>query len=39
MARNLRHRPKTFTRSERLNSASGSPNLSNNREVGICPAA
>ena len=39
MDRKLRHRPKTFIQSPRLNSAILSSNLSNNREVGTCPTA
>jgi len=39
MARKLRHRPKTFMRSTTSILLFGSPNLSNNGEVGICPAA
>jgi len=39
MARNLRQRPKTFMGVQDSILLSGSPNLSNNGEVGICLAA
>ena len=39
MARKLRHRPKTFIGVQDSILLSGSPNLSNNGEVRICPAA
>jgi len=39
MARKLRHRPKTFMRVEDSILLFGSPNLSYNGEVEICPAA
>jgi len=39
MARKLRHRPKTFMGVQDSILLFGSPNLSNNGEVGICPAA
>jgi hypothetical protein len=38
MARKLRHMPKTFMGVKDSILLSGSPNLSNNGEVGICPA-
>jgi len=38
MARKLRHRPKTFMGVQDSILLFGSPNLSNNEEVGICPA-
>jgi len=39
MARKQRHRPKTFIGVQDSILLFGSPNLSNNGEVGICPAA
>jgi len=39
MARKLRHRPKTFIGVKDSILLFGSPNLSNNGEVRICPAA
>jgi hypothetical protein len=39
MARKLRHRLKTFKGVQDLILLFGSPNLSNNGEVTICPAA
>jgi len=39
MNRKIRHRPKTFMGVKDSILLFGSPNLSNNREVGICPAA
>jgi hypothetical protein len=39
MARKLRHRPKTFIGIQDLILLPGSPNVSNNGEVRICPAA
>jgi hypothetical protein len=39
MARKLRHRPKTFIGVQDSILLFGSPNLSNNGEVGICPVA
>jgi hypothetical protein len=39
MARKLRHRPKTFMGVQESIMLFGNPNLSNNREVGICLAA
>jgi len=39
MDRKLRHRPKTFMRVQDSKGLFSSSNCSNNREVGICPAA
>jgi len=39
MARKLRHRPKTFMGVQDSILLFGSPNLSNNEEGRICPAA